>query len=112
MNELVLYIEKEKFLRQTLEAVFKSRGAKIHTEESLTEYFYLLDDLTPSRVILDLSSVSSEEVQKVIELKKFKIILIGDSGQLGQYSDSAIVKIVKPIIVLNIFEQIFEVSRA
>jgi ActR/RegA family two-component response regulator len=112
MNELVLYIEKEKFLRQTLEAVFKSRGAKIHTEESLTEYFYLLDDLTPSRVILDLSSVSSEEVQKVIEMKKFKIILTGDSGQLAHYPENSIIKIVKPIIVLNIFEQIFEISRA
>lgn len=112
MNELVLYIEKEKFLRQTMEAIFKSRGAKIHTEESLTEYFYLLEDLSPARVILDLSSVPLEEVQKVLEMNKFKVILTGDSSQLGQYSDSAIVKIVKPIVVLNIFEQIFEVSRA
>lgn len=111
MSELVLYIEKEKFLRQTLEAVFKSRSAKIHTEESLTEYFYLLDDLTPSRVVLDLTSVSSEEVQKVIEMKKFKIILTGDSEALARYPDDSIIKIVKPIVVLNIFEQIFELSR-
>lgn len=112
MSELVLYIEKEKFLRQTLEAVFKSRGAKIHTEESLTEYFYLLDDLSPARVVLDLNSVSMEEVQKVVEMKKFKIILTGDSSKLALYTDPSIIKIAKPIVVLNIFEQIFELSRA
>ncbi len=112
MNELVLYIEKEKFLRQTMEAIFKSRGAKIHTEESLTEYFYLLEDLVPARVVLDLNSVSSEEVQKVIEMNKFKVILTGDSNQLQAIKNEQVIKISKPIIVLNIFEQIFEVSRA
>ena len=112
MSELVLYIEKEKFLRQTLEAVFKSRGAKIHTEESLTEYFYLIEDLAPSRVVLDLNSVSIEEVQKVLEMNKFKVILTGDSIQLQTFKNDQVIKILKPIVVLNIFEQIFEISRA
>ncbi len=112
MNELVLYIEKEKFLRQTMEAIFKSRGAKIHTEDSLTEYFYLLEDLVPSRVVLDLNSVSVEEVQKVIEMNKFKVILTGDSNQLQAFKNDQVIKILKPIVVLNIFEQIFEISRA
>lgn len=111
MNELVLYIEKEKFLRQMLETVFKNRGAKIHTEASIAEYFYLLDDLAPKRVVLDLGSVSRDEVQKVIEKNKFQVILTGDSKQLADFSDVNLIKITKPLIVLNIFDQIMGADR-
>lgn len=75
MVKKVIYIEKEKFLRQLMEAALKSKGAEIFSVETLTNNHYLIDDIQPEILIIDLESSPREEIIELINTQKAKIIL-------------------------------------
>lgn len=105
MDNLVLYIEKEKFLRMALEEVFKRKGGKLHTEEKLKDHFYLIDDLKPSILFFDLKTVINE-LDEIKQLKNIKLVATGDEEdeKLAQAHQFKFIK--KPIIILSIFDQL------
>ena len=107
MSELVLYIEKEKFLRQLLEGVFKAKNAKIHTEDGIQDKFYLIEDLKPSIIIVDLETVNENEIQTLYSYQSIKLIATAKNEypHIDMTKFSKIIK--KPLVVATIFEQIF-----
>lgn len=71
MVKCVFYIEKEKFLRSLFETALKAKKVEIHTVESLRDNLYLLQDLQPDLIILDLETVRTDLslIEKVFQYK-------------------------------------------
>jgi DNA-binding NtrC family response regulator len=110
MERLVLYIEKEKFLRQMLEEIFKIKGAKLHTESTLDENFYLIEDLAPAIIVFDLDSFGANKEQNMEKLLSYSNIIFIATGNPNQLEakDPRIHKCIqKPIQASAIFDQIF-----
>lgn len=57
MVKSVFYVEKEKFLRSLFESALKAKKREIHTVESLQDNLYLLEDLNPALIILDIETI-------------------------------------------------------
>ena len=57
----VFYIEKEKFLRLMVDELFKKSEAwDSYTVDGQSDYFYLIDDLSPSHILVDWETVKKE----------------------------------------------------
>lgn len=85
MVKCVFYIEKEKFLRSLFETALKAKKIEIHTVESLRDNLYLLQDLHPSLIVLDLETVGPDLslVDEVFQYKlQHSLVKIIGTGQL------------------------------
>ena len=59
----VFYLENEEMLQKVMEDVFQQSEHEIYTRNSLGEWKYLIDDLAPDLLLLDLEAMElSEEV--------------------------------------------------
>ncbi len=102
----IFYIERNPFLRSMMEFAIKATGAEIYTTESITAYFYLLDDLRPDLILFDVQSVGDS--LELLKAYSPHTIMVAT----GQLEDQAFVHglvtkfIVKPIEARNLAESI------
>lgn len=111
MAKKVFYIEKEKFLRSMIEMALKSKSAEIYTVDSITDKFYLLDDLSPDLILVDLASVSALELEEILKKSAGKkIAFTGSPEDLEKNSSLEVsLKLEKPLVVNKISEKILSV---
>lgn len=112
MVKSVLYVEKEKFLRSLLEVALRPKGIEVHTVDTLQDNVYLLRDLAPALVLLDLETVLAtpdllaEVVAYRQEFPRSKIIGIG--GPEGEKAFPCALEgyLLKPLVVTNLAQKI------
>jgi DNA-binding NtrC family response regulator len=109
MENIVLFIEKEKFIRKLTEELFSIKKGKIYTVESISNNFYLIEDLKPQIVIFDVQSIG-EHLDQLIAYKNIKLIAIGSTADEEYAVKEKVAKFIKkPLIVATLFEQIMSV---
>jgi DNA-binding NtrC family response regulator len=112
MVKSVFYVEKEKFLRSLFETALKAKKREIHTVESLQDNLYLLEDLTPALVLLDIETIEKtpELIPAVFDYKAthpgVKIVTIGSVEQQSRYRDRTDGFFSKPIEVSQLAHKI------
>ena len=110
MVKRVFYIEKEKFLRSMLELALRAKKAEVYTVETLSENFYLLDDLKPDLVIFDLETVLEAGAPALEELYSYadrtKLVMTGTPGSENSQDKRVSGFIPKPIVAHNLAERI------
>lgn len=65
----IFYIEKEKFLRSMMEHLCKTKGINVYTIDSSEDCLYLIEDLTPNLIVIDLSSTAGNLASFLDSLK-------------------------------------------
>lgn len=114
MVKCVLVVEKEKFLRSLFETALKARKVEIHTVESLQNNIYLLADLSPALVILDLETINStpELISEVISYKKqfpqTLLVATGSEEAKNSFPYPLDGFLSKPIVVTNLASRILD----
>lgn len=109
MGKRVFYVEKEKFLRSMMELALRSKGVEIHTVESLKDNTYLLEDLCPQLVIIDLETcqVNPAELEEVYSFcQRAKIIVTLRTDQNPVLDKRVSGHLEKPLVVHTIAERI------
>lgn len=105
MENLVLLIEKEKFVRNLCSEIFKVKSGKIHTIESIIDHYYLISDLNPSIIVFDVKTVGNE-LDKLLASSTSKFIAIGDQEDKENVGNRVNLFIQKPLVVSHLYEQI------
>ncbi len=106
MVKSVFYVEKEKFLRSMMELALRAKKAEVYTVESLSENFYLIDDLKPDLVIFDLDN-SPADLEKLYEYSgKVKLVATGAPGSENSLDKRVSGFIPKPIVAHNLAERV------
>ncbi len=114
MVKSVLYIEKEKFLRTLLETALRPRSVEIHTIESLENNIYLLVDLSPALIIIDLETAQltpnlvSEVFNYRVNHPETKIIGTGVLENRTSFNFRFDAFLTKPIVVSGLASRIME----
>lgn len=108
MVKNVFYIEKEKFLRSTLEATLKTKVESIYTVETLENNQYLLEDLRPDLVIADFSTLAKEEIQYLLDHKSFRLVISVQAQDLELLNSFTGIDhvLMKPIIMNDLARKI------
>lgn len=100
MKKKILYIEKEKFLRQSLELFFKKLGYEIYTLETLDLHEYLLAELSPEVILADLDSISDDQMSLLKELKEVRLLFTAKN------TDGHKDVLLKPFNIANLLTQL------
>lgn len=102
MKNNVFYIEQEKFLRSMFEIAFKNQKQEIYTTDTITENYYLLDDLTPAIILFDVKTVG-QELEKVLSYSD-RAVLVATGNEEDRILVDGRVKafILKPIAATNL----------
>jgi DNA-binding NtrC family response regulator len=109
MENIVLFIEKEKFIRNLAEELFSIKKGKIYTIESISNNFYLIEDLKPKIVMFDVQSIG-EHLDQILAYKNIKFIAIGSTTVEENAVKEKVAKFIKkPLVVATLFEQIMSV---
>lgn len=110
MVKKVFYIEKEKFLRSMMELALRAKKAEVYTVETLTENFYLLDDLKPDLIIFDLETVvlaGSDAMEKLLSYQHVaKLIMAGTVGSENTMDSRVKGFLSKPLVAHNLAERV------
>jgi len=108
----VLWIDKNKFLTDIVEKVFKSKALPIHTLNRAEDFLYLVEDLKIEIIVLDAQTVldNGAEFRTIYEnsplLKEKKIILLGE--QVGLEYLGEVVCVSKPIEPFDFAEAVIK----
>ena len=106
MVKKVFYAEKEKFLRSMMELALRAKKAEIYTVESLSENFYLIDDLKPDLVIFDLDQ-SPADLERLYEYSAHtRLVATGAAGSENLLDSRVKGFIPKPIVAHNLAEKV------
>lgn len=106
MVKRVFYIEKEKFLRSMMELALRAKKAEVYTVETLSENFYLLDDLKPELIIFDLDQKPSD-LEKLYEYsKQAKLVATGPIGSENTLDKRVSGFLPKPLVAHNLAERV------
>lgn len=106
MVKRVFYIEKEKFLRSMMELALRAKKAEVYTVETLSDNFYLIDDLKPDLVIFDLET-AGEHLPALYEYSKStKLIATGAVGSENSLDPRVSGFIPKPLVAHNLAERV------
>lgn len=113
MLDQVILIEKTKLVSKLLSTVLESNGAKCYVLNELEDFSYLVDDLRPQILLVEVSTLRDdlELFWKAIDnsaFKSFKLVLFGKKDDVDSITnierfDS---KLYKPIDISNIYEQL------
>lgn len=110
MVKRVFYIEKEKFLRSMMELALRAKKAEVYTVETLSENFYLIDDLKPELIVFDLETclaAGPEALDKLFSYSdRAKLIMTGTPGSENSMHKNVSGFIPKPIVAHNLAEKI------
>ncbi len=106
MVKRVFYIEKEKFLRSMIEVALKAKKAEIYTVDTLSNNFYLIDDLNPQLVLFDLDNTPQDLEQLYQYHNRLKLIATGPIGSENSLDSRVSGFIPKPIVAHNLAERI------
>jgi response regulator RpfG family c-di-GMP phosphodiesterase len=110
MEIQVLYIEKEKFLRQLFELMYKQKGEKIFAVEEISTNRYLVDDLQPKMIIFDLDSVDHESLEFLLGLNNVKLVATGPKERSQEVESRISLYLSKPIEVHGLYEQLSKIT--
>ena len=106
MVKRVFYIEKEKFLRSMMELALRAKKAEVYTVETLSDNFYLIDDLKPELILFDLDLPASD-LEKLYEYSnKAKLIATGPVGSENSLDKRVSGFIPKPLVAHNLAERV------
>ena len=99
------FIDREKFLRDMVELSLKEKGLAIYTIDSAKDCIYLIKDLTPDLIIVDLDTLlpNLEDFFSGLDQDNIKphILSIGTQdgwSKLGSYQSRFIAFEEKPLI--------------
>lgn len=110
MVKRVFYIEKEKFLRSMMELALRAKKAEVYTVETLTDNFYLLDDLKPELIVFDLDTCLAAGPDAMEKLYSYagsaKLIQTGAPEQENSLNAAVSGFISKPIVAHNLAERV------
>ena len=110
MVKRVFYIEKEKFLRTMMELALRAKKAEVYTVETLSDNFYLIDDLKPELIIFDFETCMESGQEVLTKLYSYsdraKLIMTGTANSENSLPDNVSGFITKPIVVHNLAERI------
>lgn len=106
MENIVLYIEKEKFLRQTFELLFKKNGVSLYTTDNIEENYYLINDLRPNIIIFDIDSVNQDGQLKLLSLSEIKLVGTGKNEPTHFNKAQLHLFLLKPIEIQGLFSKI------
>ncbi len=110
MVKRVFYIEKEKFLRSMMELALRAKKAEVYTVETLSENFYLIDDLAPDLIVFDRDTcmqAGPEALNKLFAYSdRAKLIMTGAPNYENSLPLNVSGFISKPIIAHNLAERI------
>ena len=108
---LVLWIDQNTFATALLEKVFKSRKMEFYTIASAKDFSYLVDDLRPQVLVLDVSTVVAElaafkgQYEASEALRSLPLILIDGNGELD-FLGNVIGKLERPFDPFQIPEKL------
>lgn len=106
MVKRVFYIEKEKFLRSMVELALKAKKAEIYTVDTLSENFYLIDDLKPQLVLFDMDATPQDLEKLYMYHDRLKLIATGPIDLMSTLDPRVSGFIPKPIVAHNLAERI------
>ena len=108
----VFYIEKQKFLREMVEQILVDKGEKAYTLETASDCTYLIEDLKPEVLMLDVATIMPEADEFFATYKeKFSqipIVFTGfpeDRDLLGPYEGLCRGFLEKPIKPMEFWDQ-------
>ncbi|MBU6376707.1 MAG: hypothetical protein KGQ59_11965 [Bdellovibrionales bacterium] len=107
---MVLWLDKNTFATGLLERAFKSVGAPFYSIADLSDFSYLVADLRPSVIVLDVATylefreVFDRQYQGTPELRSLPFVLVGE-GEVPGVS-TVIGRITRPFDPFQISGQI------
>lgn len=114
---LVLWIDKNTFATELLERVFKKKNLPIYTVASAEDFSYLVDDLRPELIVLDVQTAldSKEAFLKQLEasqlLKSLPFILIDPAALDHDFIPNKIGEFQRPFDPFEIPAEISEIIK-
>ena len=106
MVKKVFYVEKEKFLRSMMELALRAKKAEIYTVETLTENFYLIDDLKPDLIIFDLDQNPADLETLYGYSERARLVATGTPGSENSLDKRVKGFLPKPIVAHNLAERV------
>lgn len=77
----VFYIGPSSFLRLYVEKLVKRDGGEVYTHPGDEDPHYLIEDLTPSAVLLDESFLALDWAQNLVKDSQIPVVLTGSKEQ-------------------------------
>lgn len=90
---LVLWIDQNTFATTLLEKVFKKRDLNFYTIKNATDFVYLVEDLRPSVLVLDVETALADveklrtQYQASVALRELPVIYVGGRVELDFIQD-------------------------
>lgn len=104
-NRTVVYVEKEKFLRDMMEKAVSSAGIRIYTYAD-NDCMHFIQDLEPELVVLDAATIDDSFIGLLST--EIPVILVGFPNDLEKIAKPVSARIEKPI---GPFDLVAEISR-
>ena len=114
---LVLWIDQNTFVADLVERVFKQEQLPIYSLTTVENFIYLVDDLSPGVIVLDLlTAKNNEEVlrkqfQESEKLRSTPVILLG-VGETPDFVKVIIGQINRPFNPFEVPSKISELLKA
>lgn len=102
-ESIIVYVEKEKFLRSMMEKAVTSAGMRIYTYGD-SDCLHFIEDLKPKVLILDAQTIDDGFVAKIST--HIPIILIGTPEALLTVTKATSARMEKPIAPFELVAQI------
>ena len=114
---LVLWIDQNTFATDLIERIFKKKSLSLYTIQSVEDFSYLVDDLSPSLVVLDTETFFKNpqaflwQYEKSLKMQALPIILLGPEGDFS-FLKNKIGVIKKPIEPFELPELLMKMISA
>lgn len=114
---LVLWIDENTFATSLIQKVFKKRGLSFYTLSEVHDFSYLIEDLSPSLIVLDAKTASNNlstfkaQFDSSLKLQKLPFVLIDDTNELGFIKNIA-GQIKRPFDPFNIPELLLKITES
>lgn len=89
MKKEILYIDREKFLRQMFEVMGKQNSVGVYSIDDFRENEYLIADLMPELIFFDVSTIEAYGLERFFTLNFFqsKLVAVGKAEEMEKISN-------------------------
>lgn len=105
-NQIVVYVEKEKFLRDMMEKAAMNSGFRLYTYGD-QDCVHFIEDLKPCLLVLDIATVN-EAFLNLVDTQ-IPIAITGTSAELEDFKSAVNQRIEKPLGPFDLIENILKI---
>lgn len=104
-NRTVVYVEKEKFLRDMMEKAITTAGVRIYTYAD-SDCMHFIQDLEPDLLVLDAATINDDFLSELPA--EIPVVLVGFPNEIEKIAKPVSSRMEKPF---GPFDLVAEISR-